>query len=178
MTPDPNRENPTADSPPAHPEQRSLRRRRTLLLSLLLAAAAAVFTYWFGGPPHYRAACLIRVHLKRDFLVFPAESSEDESRRFVAAQIELIRSPLVLSPVAQDEAVARHLVMLGVKEPVEWLSRSVQAGLVGESEWLEIACESSNAQAAKDIVEAVADSYVLAYRADTDQHRRDWPAPR
>ncbi|MCA9236976.1 MAG: hypothetical protein KDA44_15980 [Planctomycetales bacterium] len=173
MAPDPNRENPTADSPPARPEQRSLRMRRALLLSLLLAAAAAILTYWFGGPPRYRAACLFRVHLKRDFLVFPPDSSEDESARFVALQIELIRSPLVLSPVAQDAAVGRHLVTLGVNEPLEWLSRSVQAGLVGESELLEIACESPNAEAAKDIVEAVADSYMLAYQEDTDQYRRN-----
>ncbi|MCA9235147.1 MAG: polysaccharide biosynthesis tyrosine autokinase [Planctomycetales bacterium] len=135
---------------------------------LLAVAAAAVLFLTFEH--RYRASCWFKINSQRDFLVF---QTQDASERFVDTQIELVRSPLVLSPIVREPQIARHMAQLGVTDPLDWLSRNVRARLVGESEFLEISFESTSRQAAKDIVEAVADSYVLAYKQETDEHRQD-----
>src|SRR5262245_60015956 len=74
-----------------------------LPLGLLLAAAAMVIVY-YTFTPRYTAQAWVMIRTRPLFIL--RDFSPDDPQKFVQNQIQLIRSPMVLDPVASDPSVA------------------------------------------------------------------------
>lgn len=138
-------------------------------LGLLIGVITAAALYQIENHPIYRASSWFRIDTRGEFIVFP---TQDTSTRFVDTQVELVRSPLVLSPVVRDKLIGQYLLQEQVESPIAWLSSNIQVKLVGESEFLEIAFTCHDANIAKRVVEQVSDAYRLAYERETDSQRQ------
>src|SRR5437868_11650816 len=74
-----------------------------LPIGLLMAGGAAVVMYYIT-PPAYTASTWLLIRERPVILV--QNAFMDDPRKFVENQIELLRSPPVLEPVAADPGVA------------------------------------------------------------------------
>jgi capsular exopolysaccharide synthesis family protein len=134
-----------------------------------MAVLGASIFYWLQYEQNYRASCWFRINVERDFIVFRSFAA---SEKFVSTQIELVRSPLVISPVVSVPSIANYLLKREIDSPLDWLSKNIEVNIVGQSEFLEIAFACENARTAQEVVEAVAGSYLNIYVQDTDQQRQ------
>jgi hypothetical protein len=100
----------TAPKPKGH-RARTYRRRRittflttAVSLGLILAIIAGGLVYVLFEP-QYETSAWLRTESRVPYVAFPPR---EDSRRFVATQVELIRSPLVLGPVVSDPEITPH----------------------------------------------------------------------
>ena len=137
--------------------------RFCLKLGLVLAvvAAAAVYVYTIFAP-QYEARALLWIDSEAPYLVHPRENSGQD---FVNNQLGLIRSSLVLGPVASQPAIAhqpglQEKDLFGNKEPlIDRLAKTLDVSKAWGTEHFHIKCTTTNAASSAAIVNAVAKSY-------------------
>jgi polysaccharide biosynthesis transport protein len=126
-------------------------------VGLLLAVAAGVAAY-VTFTPKYQARVLVWIAQNETFLVQPDAYSE---RNFVQNQLGFIRSSLVLGPaVSRPEVATLPELAESQLEPIDTLRNLVSVDRAWGTENYYIACTSPNPTSAKDIANAVADSYL------------------
>lgn len=125
---------------------------------LVLAAGASALVIYFHKPS-YEAKGLISIEASRQFVAFP-EGTNQKSDQFVATQLELLRSPIVLQPVVARPEVASLPEIKLATDPFEALSKNLSVRQVGRSEFYEISYVSADADTAATIVNAVIAEYM------------------
>jgi capsular exopolysaccharide synthesis family protein len=140
--------------------------RLALPVGLLLAFGIAG-SIWFAFGPAYRAEAWLRIEERAPFIAFPQEV---DSRSFVATQVQLIRSPLVLGPaLAQeleepdpetgDKTVGALPEANEQDAPIEWLQEEIAVEAVGGSELFTVSFAGRDPEDSAHIVNAVVNSY-------------------
>lgn len=137
-----------------------------LPLGLLLASGAAVGVY-YTSKPVYTAQAWLMIRSKPLYLV--RDVSPDDPQRFVQNQIEMIKSPMVLAPVASNADVARAPELVNHLDPVQYLRNNLKVRNQGGSDLFTLEFTSRSAEKAKLIVDSVA----TEYRAQQNYHEND-----
>lgn len=140
-----------------------------LPLGLLLGAAAGTLVYVFFRPT-YEASAWLRIEDVRPYIAF---QSREDSRRFVATQVELIRSPLVMGPVVSQPEVSGLAAAEKEEDPIQWLARGVKVNSVGQSELFKISFASRDRRGSATVVNAVVDAYfTLQRKSEAEETQR------
>ena len=127
-----------------------------LPVALLLAVSAAV-TVWYLSDPQYTAAAWLIIREKPEYLLNPQVA--EDPRKFVQNQMELMRSPPVIDPVAnKPEVFATPELAAG--DPAERLRRQLKISAQGQSDFFVIEFTSREPKKAALIVNKVADEYL------------------
>ncbi|MGQ9576759.1 MAG: polysaccharide biosynthesis tyrosine autokinase [Thermoguttaceae bacterium] len=138
-------------------------------LGLVFGAAGLIAVYLLFNPI-YEAEAWIKIEQKTPVLAFDSKD-EEPYKVFVQTQIQLIRSPLVMGPVASE-------LMAGIPElqkqadPVAWLGREVKVSAVGESELFKISFPSHRPDDSARLVNAVTRTY-FTLRSQEEASRFD-----
>ena len=131
---------------------------------VLAVAAAAVVVY--VSKPQYTAASWLIIREKPEYLLNPHVM--DDPRKFVQNQLELMRSPPVVDPVAnQPDVFATPELAIG--DPAERLRRLLKVRSQGQSDFFVIEFTSESPQKAALIVNEVAKAYLLLQDRDLSQ---------
>ncbi|HJT33788.1 MAG TPA: hypothetical protein VJ783_17205 [Pirellulales bacterium] len=137
----------------------------------VLLAAVSGAAVWAAFKPTYQAAAWLQIEDRRPYVAFPAW--EGESKLFAETQVELIRSPLVLSRVLSQPEIARlPEVRASADGALEWLSKKVSVKSVGKSELFQIMFAGKNPEHAAMIANAVVDRY-LELQSETSARHAD-----
>jgi capsular exopolysaccharide synthesis family protein len=131
-----------------------------LSLLLMLGASAAVMTTF---EPMYRARGRLEFAPKLDFVF---QGGGGKSALFYNTQVELLRSPQVLTAVLQNKEIAKIARLAKSPDPVAWLSlKGLEIEQVNASEYFDVAFADPDPDAAAALVNAVLNEY-FRVRAD------------
>jgi polysaccharide biosynthesis transport protein len=131
-----------------------------LPMGLLLAGGAAVIVF-YTTKPTYTASTWIEIR-QRPVSLLPGTGGED-SQRFVANQIELMRSPPVLEPVIALAAVRSAPEFRDQEDPVLYLRNHLQVRSQGGSDYFVIEFTSQDPAKAALIADEVAKAYLALH---------------
>ena len=136
-------------------------RRRWLpatALALLLGTTAAALT-WFFLPRGYEAVAWLRVRDKSGmFGVGGRDNAEFEA--FRKTQVQLIKSPFVLTSALRRPGISNLGVFKGESDPVGWLTRHVQVSAPMESEVIQVRMRGEDPKEVTQVVNAVTNAYI------------------
>lgn len=138
----------------------ALRRRSTAAaaVGLGLAAVAALPT-WLLVPHGYEAVAWLRVRDKAGMLSTAGrDGAEYEAYR--KTQVQLIKSPFVLSSALRRPSVADCIALRDEPDPVGWLESSITVTAPPHSEVLQIGLRGERPAETAMIVNAVTQSYL------------------
>ena len=134
--------------------------------AIVLAAAAAGLVVYISKP-QYTASSWLIIREKPEYLLNPHVM--EDPRKFVQNQMELMRSPPVIDPVAnKPEVFATPELSIG--DPAERLRRQLKVRAQGQSDFFVIEFTSEQPQKAALIVNEVAKAYLMLQ--DRDLSRR------
>jgi capsular exopolysaccharide synthesis family protein len=133
-----------------------------LPVALVLAALAAGLVAYISKPQYTASAWLI-IREKPEYLLNPAVM--EDPRKFVQNQMELMRSPPVIDPVAnKPEVFATPELRKG--DPAERLRRLLKVNSKGQSDFFVIEFTSQSPAKAALIVNEVAKAYLMLQDRD------------
>jgi len=126
-------------------------------ISLMLAiASAAIVMMTFK--PKYRASASINIAEQTPWLI--QKDVDGKAQKFVATQIEMLRSPLVLSAALDDPKISRMKEIQSRLNPVEWLEeKGLEIQPVGQSTLIEVAFAGVDPDVSAHLVNTVIDKY-------------------
>ncbi len=135
---------------------------RVLVPVSLLLTAVSIGLVLFFFQPRYRATAWLQVKGQQPYVAFPEDGSEDResNRKYVHTQIELLRSPLILSRALSQPEISQLSELKRRRDPVDWLARKgLEVTPKGDSELLEISFEASDPRGGARLVDAVINAY-------------------
>jgi succinoglycan biosynthesis transport protein ExoP len=136
-------------------------------LAVVLAIVAAGLVAYLSKPKFTAAAWLI-IREKPEYLLNPQVM--EDPRKFVQNQMELLRSPPVIDPVAnKPEVYAAPELASGMGDPAERLRRLLQVRAQGQSDFFVIEFTSESPHKAALIVNEVAKAYLMLQDRDLSQ---------
>lgn len=138
--------------------------------ALLAVAAVAVVLLLFH--PVYRATAWLRIASRPPYVVFQESENEQETARYIATQMQLVRSPMVLMPVVGEPEVAAIALVRRERDPVSWLADHLEMERIGNSELFRLSFKCTDPAAAVTLVNAVTSTY-LAFRTKSDNETRN-----
>jgi polysaccharide biosynthesis transport protein len=143
--------------------------RVAMPLALLLAALAAGAVAYFSKPAYTASAWLI-IREKPEYLLNP--NVMEDPRKFVQNQMELMRSPPVIDPVAnKPEVFATPELAIG--DAAERLRRQLRIRAMGQSDFFVIEFTSEEPKKAALIVNEVKDAYLKLQDRDLSQRMEE-----
>lgn len=125
-------------------------------LAIVLGLVAGGLTAWFSKPQYTASAWLI-IREKPEYLLNPHVM--EDPRKFVQNQMELMRSPPVIDPVANKPAVF-STPELAKGDPAERLRRQLKIKPMGQSDFFVLEFTSVDPRKAVMIVNGVANEYL------------------
>ena len=129
----------------------------------LVAAALAAGIVAYVSKPKYTASAWLIIREKPEYLLNPAVM--EDPRKFVQNQMELMRSPPVIDPVAnKPEVFATPELAKG--DPAERLRRLLKVRSQGQSDFFVIEFTSQTPQKAALIVNEVSRAYLMLQDRD------------
>jgi Mrp family chromosome partitioning ATPase/capsular polysaccharide biosynthesis protein len=140
--------------------------RWSLALGLLLATIVAGMI-WITFVPVYEAIAFLRIREHAPQIVQGVQV--DDSRRFVATQIEILRSPLVLGQTLSRPEVARLSQVQKADDPQLWLKENLRVRGQGESEIFSVIFTATDPQIAKTVADAIVEVYLSLYSSRTER---------
>ncbi|MBM4000048.1 MAG: polysaccharide biosynthesis tyrosine autokinase [Planctomycetes bacterium] len=124
----------------------------------VLLAGAAVTAVWFVFPLQYLGRAWVQFLSNAPRLAFnPDKESGD---LYARTQVELIRSPFVLRDVLSQPEVASLPEYRGLRDPLEWLTKTVQVQAVGGSELYTVGFKCPSRNSSVILANAILDSYL------------------
>lgn len=135
--------------------------------AILLAAAAGSLVY-YQFEPTYSASRWMEIREKADNLI---TTRTDESQRFVANQIELIRSPYLLRPLMTQPEIRSTPELAKERDPYAALIKRLWIKHQGQSDLYVVEFTSKSPQKAALIVNSVVDAYLALYKANESERR-------
>ncbi len=134
---------------------------------LLAAVNSALVLHFFQR--QYEAVAWLRIDDKPTHLSYES-THEDRPQSFANTQIELLRSPPVLQPVARSAEVAAFLETVAPQAPLPWLAKWLSVKSVGQSELYKVSLATPDAQLSAQIVNSILDSY-FKLRSEDESER-------
>ena len=138
-------------------------------ISLLAVCLSSVLIFMVVVPK-YRASSWLQIREHKDWLITP---SKEETDGYVQTQIEMIRSPVVLTPVLQNTKIADLMEIRESKDPVKWLSKFLEINNKEGSHLFEVAFVTGDPHAAATVVNGVVDTY-LKLHTEQSRERNEW----
>jgi hypothetical protein len=132
---------------------------RPALTGLTLASVACA-SFCLTFKPRYEASAWLEIRERPVVLAF--EQRED-TRAFVENQLELLRSPVVLSQVSTDPKIASLPEALEFGSPLDWLLKGLNVRFVGRSELCEVKFTANDPKTAADVANAIVKTYLLLH---------------
>lgn len=135
-------------------------------LGLLLSTAAGLLVLHLHVP-EYEATAMIMIEASGPYIAFEKDANTRGSVRYVATQIELLRSPVVLAPVLARPAIASLSELSQQADPLSHLQAQLKIQQIGKSELYNIHYVSSSASDAAQVANGVVAEY-LSMQSDED----------
>jgi succinoglycan biosynthesis transport protein ExoP len=144
-----------------------------LVLSLSLGSLAAALTYVFL-PRGFEAVAWLRVRDKSGMFGAGMGRDNAEYEAFRKTQVQLIKSPLVLTAALRRPGIDSLGTLKGEEDKVGWLMRNVQVSAPMESEVLQVRLRGEDAREITQIVNAVTNAYIsdVVNKEKTERLRR------
>jgi capsular exopolysaccharide synthesis family protein len=136
---------------------------------LVCAAAAGVLMYFLDKPRFTASSWLVIQERVESLLPNHGYVSRSDPRRVVANQFELIKSPIVLEPVASLPSVAATPELKSYVDIAAALRKQLKISGRGQSEYFVIEFTSVDPQRAADVVNAVSAEYLNRQKAQDDE---------
>jgi polysaccharide biosynthesis transport protein len=130
-------------------------------LGLVLATVAAATVYLIT-PKKYTAEAWLIIRDRSDYLL--ELLAREDPRKFLSNQIEMMRSPPILNPVAAIPAVANTPEIASESDPVQALKQKIEIVPKGISEFFVIRFTSSDPKSAALIPNEIAKAYLEMHR--------------
>src|SRR5262245_15893738 len=130
----------------------------TTPIGLLLAVLAGAIVFVVTKPTCAGSAWLI-IKGNRESLLERDSQIRDDSARFVANQIELIKSPPIIDPVASNPAVVRTPEIAKETDPAQAISRQVKIRPLSKSDFFVIEFTSVVPKQSALVANEIAKSY-------------------
>ena len=137
-------------------------RRRWLpavALALTLGSLAGILT-WLFLPRNFEAVAWLRVRDKSGMYGAGAGRDNAEYEAYRKTQVQLIKSPFVLTSALRRPGISSLATFSGEEDPVGWLMRNVQVSAPMESEVVQVRLRGENAKEVTQIVNAVTQAYL------------------
>jgi capsular exopolysaccharide synthesis family protein len=140
--------------------------RIALPAGLVLGVSAAAVVMLLHRPL-YESTALVMIESQAPYIAFTESKAGGPGRgdNFVATQVELMRSSIVLGPVLAVPEVARLEELGAAADRVKWLQSNLVIQQVGKSDLFDVTYRSPSARGAAD----VANSVVLEYLKSHEQ---------
>ncbi len=123
---------------------------------MLLVGSASIVMMTFK--PKYRASSRINISEQAPWLI--QRDADPKASKFVATQIEMLRSPLVLSAALSDPKINQMSEIKKRLRPVDWLmEKGLEIEPVGQSTLVEIAFSGVDPEASSHLVNTIVDEY-------------------
>jgi capsular exopolysaccharide synthesis family protein len=129
----------------------------------LVLAVVGTAAGWLLFTPTFRAEAWLRIEDRRPYVAFP---TQEESKRFVQTQVELLRSPVIIAECLSRPDVAQLPELQQVEDPLEWLLTRLTVAGVGESELFRIRFEGPNPVNAVTITNMVVEAYLKQHSSE------------
>jgi len=130
-------------------------------LGLLLAAISGAVTYFLSDPV-YTAEVWLIIRERQDHLLDLI--SREDPKKFIANQIEMMRSPPIINPVAAIPAVANTPEIAREVDPGQAIKRQINISPKGQSEYFVVQFTSKDPQSAALIPNEIAKAYLELQR--------------
>ena len=127
---------------------------------VLLAAATGSLVYYLFEPT-YTASTWLFIQERPEQLL---PTAGEDSRRFVDNQIELMKSPLLLGPIAAKKEIRSAPELIRALDPYVELSKRLKIAARGQSEYFVIEFSSKDPQKAALIVKEVTQAFLSTHR--------------
>jgi capsular exopolysaccharide synthesis family protein len=137
-------------------------RRRWLpavALALTLGSLAGILT-WLFLPRNFEAVAWLRVRDKSGMYGAGAGRDNAEYEAYRKTQVQLIKSPFVLTSALRRPGISSLTTFSGEEDPVGWLTRNIQVSAPMESEVVQVRLRGENAKEVTQIVNAVTQAYL------------------
>lgn len=137
-------------------------RRRWLpavALALTLGSVAGILT-WLFLPRNFEAVAWLRVRDKSGMYGVGAGRDNAEYEAYRKTQVQLIKSPFVLTSALRRPGISSLTTFSGEEDPVGWLMRNIQVSAPMESEVVQVRLRGENAKEVTQIVNAVTQAYL------------------
>jgi capsular exopolysaccharide synthesis family protein len=137
-------------------------RRRWLpatALALALGSLAGILT-WVFLPRNFEAVAWLRVRDKSGMYGAGAGRDNAEYEAYRKTQVQLIKSPFVLTSALRRPGISTLATFAGEDDPVGWLMRNIQVSAPMESEVVQVRLRGENAKEVTQIVNAVTQAYI------------------
>jgi polysaccharide biosynthesis transport protein len=138
---------------------------RCAVAGLLCAAISAAIVEWTFVPV-YDATAWLEVKSRPVAIAF---EQADNSSTFAETQLQMIKSPVVLSHVAAQPEVVKFIEKQHASSALEWLKKGLKAEYVGRSELCEITFRAPQAEAAQRIANAIMDGYLSLHSTNVSE---------
>ena len=120
------------------------------------AAGAAV---WFLVKPRWEASAWLEIRGSAQVVAFELHDSQDRAGGFVATQIELMKSPIVLAPVLSKQEIREVPEIAREPDKVRWLGQSLIVTQVRRSDLYTVSFVCSNPADSAAVVNEVVEVY-------------------
>lgn len=137
-------------------------RRRWLpatALALTLGSLAGILT-WLFLPRNFEAVAWLRVRDKSGMYGAGAGRDNAEYEAYRKTQVQLIKSPFVLTSALRRPGISTLTTFSGEDDPVGWLMRNIQVSAPMESEVVQVRLRGENSKEVTQIVNAVTQAYL------------------
>lgn len=137
-------------------------RRRWLpavALALTLGSLAGILT-WLFLPRNFEAVAWLRVRDKSGMYGAGAGRDNAEYEAYRKTQVQLIKSPFVLTSALRRPGISSLTTFSGEDDPVGWLMRNIQVSAPMESEVVQVRLRGENSKEVTQIVNAVTQAYL------------------
>lgn len=138
-----------------------------LPVALMLAAGINAFL-WLTFEPQYKAFTRVRFKARPEAVLGQWRSGA-EADEFVANQMAILTSDMVLEPVLKHPDIARLPEIQQASDPVAYLAGGLDVSSIGRSEYYEISFTGPDPRHAALIATEVTRSYLAVYNDVEDQ---------
>lgn len=135
-------------------------------VAILLAAAAAIAICYLNKP-RYTAETWLLIKEKQDVIL---RSLELDSRKFIENQLEIIRSPRLLTPLTSNPDIVSIPEFAGEEDLVLAIARSLKIAPRGKSDIYVLSFASVSPEKAELLVKEVTKAY-LDFRRQTESEK-------
>ena len=93
---------------------------------------------------------------------------DDESEKYVAQLITLIRTPMVLEDAARSKSVARIPEVRSAADPTKWLAERITVDRVRNSHIVKVSFQHSDPEVAANVTNAIASSFFKLHQQESE----------
>lgn len=141
---------------------------KCLLAGGILSIGAGILV-WLTFKPVYEATAWIEIKEQPVFVAFEPRLGTGSAQMFFKTQLQMIRSPVILSKLCIDPKIVRFKESQEANSVLEWLESGLKVSFRGDSELCEISFRARQPEAAATVVNSVMAAYLTSQRDQAGQ---------